>query len=170
MLFFVRGCLCGIIIGQSSIYIDQPKQCKIKSKTSLKISILHTHQVWWHQNEFHITIAAPTYPNHSHATQLLQERPPWNLSRSKRPGRWRRDAKHLNQVEIWMVFRQVRSLGMNISSEMSTGWIRHFGGASNSWSFRVRDFFLDHWFYLSLYKLSYNFYVHNHSPSLFWRP
>lgn len=38
---------------------------------------------------------SPHIRTEPHGIQLLQEMPPWNLLRSKRPGRWRRDAKHL---------------------------------------------------------------------------
>lgn len=98
--------------------IDQSKHCKIKSKTSIKITILHTHQVWWYQNGFHLTIAAPHISEPlKMAHQLLQERPPWNLSRSKRPGRWQRDAKHLAEKP------RVPSLGMRTSPvKTPTSW------------------------------------------------
>ena len=126
---------------------------------------------------------SPHIRTEPHGIQLLRERPPWNLLRSKRPGRWRRDAKHLaekthgfhrwawelllwkhQQVEIWMVSRQVGSLGMNISREISRLNQILGGGPSQLMVISGTGLFWgDHWITDSIFcaKCPTFFYVHN---------
>lgn len=137
---------------------------------------------------------SPHIRTEPHGIQLLQEMPPWNLLRSKRPGRWRRDAKHLAEKPTGsIVGHEVPSPVKTTTSwdfdGFPTGSIRdeHFqwneyrlnqifggGGPSNSWSFLVQDFF---WGItgslipaIFCAKCPTSFYVHNQkTPSVFWR-
>lgn len=112
---------------------------------------------------------SPHIRTEPHGIQLLQEMPPWNLLRSKRPGRWRRDAKHLAEKPTGsIVGHEVPSPVKTTTSwdfdGFPTGSIRdeHFqwneyrlnqifggGGPPTHGHFWYRTFFggsLDHWF------------------------